>query len=48
MSGEFNKSTEINYNELKEKFIFTKKNLEIIINSINYNLVLKDYEKEMI
>jgi len=45
MSGEFNKAIELTYNDLKEKFIFTKKHLEVIISAINFNAVLRDYEK---
>lgn len=48
MSGEFNRQIEATYNDLKEKFIFTKKHLEVIIDSINYNATIKDYEQELI
>jgi hypothetical protein len=48
MSGEFNRQVEASYNDLKEKLIFTKKHLEVIIDSINYNAVIKNYEKELV
>jgi hypothetical protein len=44
MSGEFNKHIEILYKELKEKLIFTKKQLEFIIDATGYNATLKNFE----
>ena len=35
MSGEFSKAVENNYCDLKEKFLFTARQLAIIIDSVN-------------
>jgi len=48
MSGEFNKLVEANYNELKDKFIFTKQHLELIVNAVNSGVQVRAYEKELV
>jgi hypothetical protein len=48
MTGEFNKQIETTYNDLKDKFIFTKAHLQLIIQTINYNAVVKDYEQDLV
>lgn len=48
MSGEFNRQLEALYNDLKEKLIFTKKHLEVVIDAISYNATVKDYEQELV
>jgi hypothetical protein len=48
MSGEFNRVVEANYNELKEKFLFTKNHLQIIIDAVDSALQLPSYEQELV
>jgi hypothetical protein len=48
MSGEFNKVVEANYNELKDKFLFTKNHLQLIVDAVNSPVQLPSYEQELV
>ena len=48
MSGEFNRQLEGVYNELKEKFLFTKSQIAVVVQAIGSELVLREYEAELV
>lgn len=48
MTGEFSKQVESSFNDLKEKFLFTKQQLETIMSAIGQDSSLHNYESELV
>ena len=48
MTGEFSKQVEGSFNDLKEKFLFTKQQLSVIMEAIGQDGSIRCYEAELV